>query len=102
MGPFRGQSDFRRQEDFLLVGNNVGALALLADLSALLRRVVFIGDPAVCHRLDLERVGLGAYLELRLRILMNTAHWPEKSPAFPEIDIRPVTRSIPITRGPMR
>jgi hypothetical protein len=45
---FGGQSDLGGDGDFILFRNNVGPLALLADLATLLRRVVFVGQTALC------------------------------------------------------
>jgi hypothetical protein len=58
---FARQSSFGcgRRDNTVLVWNGFGA-PLLPDFSALLCRVIFIGEPALRQRFDFERVGLGA------------------------------------------
>ena len=60
----RAQPHFGGERHFLLIWNNVCPLALLADLATLLRCIIFIGQPALCHCFNFKRVSLCA---VRLR-----------------------------------
>ena len=51
---------FHRRWNLLLIWKKVSALPLFANLPGSLRRIIFIGQPALRHALDFQSIGLGA------------------------------------------